>query len=144
MTFSCNSETSISYSGSYRSYLGHGRVAIPRKCRCGLNVDLRTCDDGRRFYVCKGDTMDGEPHLRMWLEEAILEELGELKDGLAGVSTQVQYLSVSCGRLEGIVSDIEVLKGIIKKRDDRAGYEFKMAVAFGIIASIVALTALFN
>ncbi|CAA7056647.1 unnamed protein product [Microthlaspi erraticum] len=144
MTFSCNSETSISYSGSYRSYLGHGRVGIPSKCRCGLDVALRTCDNGKRFYLCKGNTMDGEPHLRMWLDEAILEELGELKDGLAGVDTQVQNLSVDCGCLEGIVNEIEVLKGLIKKRDDRVGYEFKVAIAFGIIASVVALTALFN
>ncbi|CAA7022921.1 unnamed protein product [Microthlaspi erraticum] len=103
MTFSCNSDTSISYSGSYRSYLGHGRVGIPKKCRCGCDVALRKCDDGTKFYTSKGNTMDGEPHLRMWWDEAIVEELGELKDSLADLCTQVQDMAMDCGRLEKLL-----------------------------------------
>ncbi|CAA7033583.1 unnamed protein product [Microthlaspi erraticum] len=141
MDYSNNNDSSISYPATFRSYLGYRRVGIPEKCRCGCDVALRSSHDGKKLYVCTGNTMDGEPHLRTWWDEAVVEELAELKDDLADLDTQLIYIKQEGQRIDQLASEIERLKESARKREAKSAFHFKLAVACGLLESLMALTA---
>ncbi|CAA7033584.1 unnamed protein product [Microthlaspi erraticum] len=87
MAFCRNSVYTSDYEGierntNFRTYLGKRGVGIPKRCRCGGDVDLRTAHDGRKFFECTNDTMDGQAHVKTWWEEAITEQFDELYNEL--------------------------------------------------------------
>ncbi|CAA7015108.1 unnamed protein product [Microthlaspi erraticum] len=109
--------------------------------RCGCDVALRSTHNGKKLYVCTGNTMDGEPHLRTLWDEAVVEELAELKDDLADLDTQLVYIIQDCGRIDKLASEIEGLKESARKRDAKYAFEFKIALACAVLASFLGLTA---
>lgn len=78
----------------------------------------------------------------MWMDEAILEELAELKDNLADNDTRLTYITLDCARFEKLVDEIEMLKKSGRKREVKSALEFKIAVAFGVVGILMALMAL--
>ncbi|CAA7037320.1 unnamed protein product [Microthlaspi erraticum] len=88
-TVSTRDAQGIFRQGLLRTYPGNRGVGIPKVCRCGEDVALHTIHDGKKFFECTGNTMDGQPHLRTWWEEAITEQFDELYDELDVMNTEL-------------------------------------------------------
>ncbi|CAA7057332.1 unnamed protein product [Microthlaspi erraticum] len=137
MNYSNNNESSISYPATCRSYLGYRRVGIPKKCRCGCDVALRSSHDGKKLYICTG--WRAKPHNVVGRNSC--RELAELKDDLADLDTQLIYIIQEGQRIDQPASEIEWLKESARKREAKYALHFKLAVACGLLASLMALTA---
>ncbi|CAA7056646.1 unnamed protein product [Microthlaspi erraticum] len=127
------------YQGILRTYPGKGGVGIPKRCRCGCDVALHTNHDGRRFFECTGNTMDGQAHVKTWWEEAITEQFGELYDELDDINTQLTYMAMDCGLFKTLVEEVEGLKENVTKREQKSGRERKFAVVCGVLVVIMGL-----
>ncbi|CAA7040100.1 unnamed protein product [Microthlaspi erraticum] len=99
MALSQNSVSSSDFQGILRygllrTYPGNQGVGIPKVCRCGEDVAHYTTHDGKKFFGCTGNTMDGQQHLNAWWEEAITEQLDEVYDELDDMNTQLFHIAM--------------------------------------------------
>ncbi|CAA7022917.1 unnamed protein product [Microthlaspi erraticum] len=101
--------------------------------------------DGRKFFECTGNTMDGQPPLKTWWEEAITEQFDELYDELDDMNTQLFYIAIDCGRINKLAEELDALKESGNKRKQKLVTEFKIALACGVAILIMSfIIALFN
>ncbi|CAA7015107.1 unnamed protein product [Microthlaspi erraticum] len=138
MEFSRNSVYNNDYEGIernsiLRTYPGKRGVGIPKICRCGGDVGLRTTYDGRKFFECTNDTMDGQAHLKTWWEEAITEQFDELYGELDDINPHIGAIAMDCDRFKKLVNEIEGLKESVSIRDREAAKVVRIGVVCGVL-----------
>ncbi|XP_024008033.1 uncharacterized protein At4g04775-like [Eutrema salsugineum] len=120
MTLSQSSDSSRSSNSSRARHTGyHG---IPSRCFCGAGTVLvtshTTTNPGRRFYTCSNSS-EGL-HVWKWWDEAITEELMELKASLKSLEARVRE------------DEVKTLKELSASKT-KEGKEVKVVVALVVL-----------
>ncbi|CAA7034597.1 unnamed protein product [Microthlaspi erraticum] len=125
--------------------LSDTKPGIPKKCCCGCEVELRTSliELGRKFYICTGPVSIPGPHVNKWWDEAVMEDLLEIKGKMEDQDKQLFQIAMDCGRVDKLVDEVEMLKDSGEKHENKAANEFKIAVVFGVVVMIMAMIIAF-
>ncbi|CAA7051947.1 unnamed protein product [Microthlaspi erraticum] len=86
---------------------------------------------------------DGQAHLRMWWEEAITEQFDVLYDELDDMNTELWHIAMDRRRFENLAHEIQVIKDHGLKLQRKSALEFKIAVACGAAALLMAFILAF-
>ncbi|XP_024010569.1 uncharacterized protein At4g04775-like [Eutrema salsugineum] len=131
MTLSHSSDSSRSSISSR----GHGFHGIPSKCCfCGsltvIMTSHTTINPGRRFYTCS-NSLEGV-HVWKWWDEAISEEVIDLKEDLKSLEARLRYGHGVSDCVHIGEDELKMLKDLSVRKSKEAK-EVKIVVALVVV-----------
>ncbi|RIA04676.1 hypothetical protein BRARA_K01066, partial [Brassica rapa] len=123
MSHSMNpSSSSVSGGGNWRRRRGGRERGIPKYCRCGEEMVIRTSgtakNPGRLFHCCPNGSEGDKFHVFTWTDERVVEEIEDLKSIMSDAKGEMSELRA---QVVGLEKQLERSKLMIELERDTKG-----------------------